>query len=350
MTPTVAVALLGLGIINDTHRRILGQLPNVRITAVWDPLPERSRTVAAEIGSHCHAYDDHRELLTQVPVDCAYIAVPPHRHSDHEILAARRGLPFLVEKPIVRHLGQARLIEAEICKSGVLHAVGYHNRYTPHARLARETLDGAVVGLTMGWTCWVNQVRGSQRPWHSWLFDDHQGGGQLHEHTTHVFDLARFFVGDVRRVFASRAQRLPHDIPGYNTADVNAVQLEFENGAIGQIVATHMTPTAYWWGINVLADRAIVEYNQRKLRVQVRERSEEYEPDAPLGGHYWEDAAFIEAVRTGNQSLIQSTYSDAIKTTAISIAALESAQRGEPVAIETVLQRSHEETAAYQVV
>lgn len=349
MPSTVAVALLGLGIINDTHRRILEQLPDVRIAAVWDPLPDRARQVAALIGPECRAYSDHRELLTTGAIDCAFIAIPPHRHSDHEILAARRGLPFLVEKPIVRHLGQARVIEDEIARSGVLHAVGYHNRYTPHAQLVRETLAGSTVGLAVGWTCWVNQVRGSQKPWHSWLFDDAEGGGQLHEHTTHVLDLARYFVGEVRRVFCTRARRLEHDVPGYDTADVNALQLEFENGAVGQVAATHMTPRGYWWGINVLADNAIAEYDERKARILVKERVQEYAPAQPHGTHYWQDAAFVEAVRTGDTSLVRSTYPDAIRTTALSIAALESAELGAPVEIETVLRRSHEEAAAYAV-
>jgi predicted dehydrogenase len=93
MAANVTVALLGLGAINGTHQRILAELPGVRIGAVWDPLPERARAVAAQVGEGCEAWADHRELLTRAPVDCAYIAIPPHRHSDHEVLAARRDCP-----------------------------------------------------------------------------------------------------------------------------------------------------------------------------------------------------------------------------------------------------------------
>jgi hypothetical protein len=66
--------------------------------------------------------------------------------------------------------------------------------------------------------------------------------------------------------------------------------------------------------------------------------------------HGWQDANFIEAVRTGNSRLIACDYSDAIKTTAISVAALESVARGgEPVEIAAQLARSHEETEPYRV-
>jgi myo-inositol 2-dehydrogenase/D-chiro-inositol 1-dehydrogenase len=351
MAGTISVALLGLGAINATHQQILSGLPGVRIGAVWDPLPERARAVAAEIGGGCQAWADYRELLTRGPVDCAFIAIPPHRHSDHEVLAARRGLPFLVEKPIVRQLGQARAIEAEIARSGVLHAVGYHYRSTPLVQRARAALAGATVGLALGWTCWAHQTRESQAPWHAWLFDDAQGGGQVHEHTTHVLDLARFLAGDVRRVTASGARRREHDIPGYNTADVTAIQLEFENGALGQVAATHMTPARYWWGLNVLADRAIVEWAPRRLRVLTGAAEPELaEIAAGAALHAWQDENFIAAVRTGDPGLIACDYADAIKTAAVSLAALESVARGgEPVEVGALLARSYDEAGPYRV-
>jgi predicted dehydrogenase len=329
---------MGLGIINETHRKNLLQIPDVRISAVWDFLPERARDVAAQIGSGCKTYKDYRDLIEHAGVDCIYIAVPPHRHEEHEILASRRGIPFLVEKPIVRHLSQARAIEREILRSGVLHAVGYHNRYAPHIDFTREALDGAVVGMALGFTFWKNVTERNQPRWHHWLFDDALGGGQLHEHTTHVFDLARYLVGEVRRVFCQRTQRVPHDeITNYATSDVNSVLLEFENGALGIVGAAHMTPRPYWWGLNVLTDRNIVEYNERQVRVLIEDRATEMTPSMPNGIHFFEDSTFIEAVRRNDRSLIRSTYSDAIRTTAVSLAAIESSKRGQPVEVSAIL-------------
>src|SRR4051812_39942620 len=119
MAAGLAVGLIGLGGMNDVHRRNLALMPDVRITAVSDPMRERAAAVAMEVGSGCQVYVDYREMIERAGVDCLFIAIPPHRHDDHEILAARRGLPFLVEKPIVRHLTQARAIEREIVRSGV---------------------------------------------------------------------------------------------------------------------------------------------------------------------------------------------------------------------------------------
>jgi predicted dehydrogenase len=324
MASTLRVAMIGLGNISAVHRGILARLPAVAITAVWDPLLEHAQRIASGLGPDCRAYADYHELLTQAEVDCAFIALPPHRHHDQEILCARRGLPFLVEKPVVRQLAQGLAIEAEVNRSQVLHAVGYHYRYTPHVELARTTLAGAVIGLAMGHTCWAHQTHESQAPWHAWLFDDALGGGQLHEHATHVVDLARYLVGDIERVTAHGRRRREHDIAGYNTSDVITVQFEFASGALGQLAVSHMTPTSYWWGLNLLADRAIVEFAPRSVRLVVAGESHLHEPAAPNGLHAWQDIAFIEAVRSGRRELIRSTYSDALRSSAVTIAALAS--------------------------
>ena len=47
-----------------------------------------------------------------------------------------------------------------------------------------------------------------------------------------------------------------------------------------------------------------------------------------------EDAAFVNAVATGDPSALRSTYADAAKTLAISLAANESAETGEPIRLD----------------
>lgn|GEM_PF-2795785 len=44
-----------------------------------------------------------------------------------------------------------------------------------------------------------------------------------------------------------------------------------------------------------------------------------------------EDIAFLEAVRTGNRSLIKSSYADALKSHEVAVAANISAATGKPV-------------------
>jgi myo-inositol 2-dehydrogenase/D-chiro-inositol 1-dehydrogenase len=45
------------------------------------------------------------------------------------------------------------------------------------------------------------------------------------------------------------------------------------------------------------------------------------------------DQAFIEAILTGNKSLVKTDYEDGLKTTAITLAANESARINKPVKV-----------------
>ncbi|MGC8631783.1 MAG: Gfo/Idh/MocA family protein, partial [Thermoprotei archaeon] len=47
-----------------------------------------------------------------------------------------------------------------------------------------------------------------------------------------------------------------------------------------------------------------------------------------------EDRAFIDAVKSGDRSIIKSNYADALKTAAVTIAALNSLETGQPVNVE----------------
>ena len=49
-----------------------------------------------------------------------------------------------------------------------------------------------------------------------------------------------------------------------------------------------------------------------------------------------EDAAFVQAVTSGNASLVRSPYADAIKTLAFSLAANQSFETGAPVRVATL--------------
>ena len=339
MPSEISVGVMGLGIMGTGHLDNLVKMPDVSVTALWDINPARASDFAGQVGEGCRAFEDYHDLIAHAGVDALFIAIPPHTHTDHEILAAQRGIPFLMEKPVHRSLVQALDIERQINDSGVLHAAGFHNRYLPQADAARSAIADATVGLVMGFAFWSQPSGHNLTSYHSWLFNRELGGGQIFEHTTHIFDLCRYFIGEIRSVYCRQATRLDHsNIPGYSSADVDAVVLEFENGAVGLVGDGHVTPTGYWWGLRVMTDKGIFEYDQDMLRIIRNERIDEYRPDFPDGKHMPQDAAFIEAVQTGDRTLIRSTYRNGVENMAVSIAALESADCGQPVEVAAVLE------------
>lgn len=195
--------------------------------------------------------------------------------------------------------------------------------------------------MVLAHTFWKKGQGALPIPHHVWLFQKERLGGQLHKHTTHLLDLARYLVGEVKRVYAIGSVVASHDeIEGYATTDVDGVHLEFEHGAIGLIGAMHITPRAYWWGLHILADTVILEVDRSGVKSMREETVEEYRPIPPGNNqHFYEDTVFIEAVRRGDRSLIRSGYSDALRSAAISLAANESMETGRVIDIDLFLSR-----------
>jgi predicted dehydrogenase len=157
-------------------------------------------------------------------------------------------------------------------------------------------------------------------------------GGQIVEQTTHIFDLARYLVGDIVRVSAATALRVLQDVPDLNVPDVGVVNVWFANGAVGCIANTCMLRMGYTTGVHVITPDLIVEVSGSGVKFIEPNRTEEIRHQR--NGHFYESVVFVEAVKTKNQSLIRSDYADAVKTLAATLAALESAEKNsEPIEV-----------------
>ena len=153
-----------------------------------------------------------------------------------------------------------------------------------------------------------------------------QSGGQHVEQTTHIFDLARFLLGDAKTVHGVATRGSMTDVPQYDVDDLSMVNIEFESGAIANIVSC--CAMEGW-------NRVQLEVFCRGLVVTVggpntinRKGEEE---SLPEDGGQDRDRVFIDAVKTGDSSKILSPYSDALKTLRIMMAASTSFETGKAV-------------------
>ena len=115
-------------------------------------------------------------------------------------------------------------------------------------------------------------------------------------------------------------------VPGLTQlpSTVHAVVFEFENGALGSLTTMWAYDPSDWSNANVI-DILYGEclLNWTGSRVVVTKNRETTERTAPGPGI---DEVFVDAVRKGDGSLIRSPYSDAVKSLAVSLAAVESGQ------------------------
>ena len=226
-----------------------------------------------------------------------------------------------MEKPVARDLDYARRVVEAIQKAGVICSVGYHFRYYGASERAKERLQGLPVLMVKG--AWDGGMPTGTLWWRTYA----HSGGQLVEQTTHIFDLARYLVGEIVEVFtySHHNPALLHH-PDGDIAVADVVCLKFENGAVGVITDTNGLHAPGEVGLKVYTPERVVEVSWgRMVETEVNRKEEYHSRDNP---YLRESEAFLTAIRTGDRSLIRSDYSDGVRTLVVTLAADESGHTG----------------------
>lgn len=316
----VKLGFIGTGGMAGAHMRNLkDNFEDVEFTAMCDISEDRAKQRAQEFGGN--AYTDFRVMYDKEELNAVYICTPPFAHGEQERIACERGIAMFIEKPIHSELEPAVVINDYIEQTGVITSVGYHWRYGGNAQNAKAMLDAEpqILGA-LGY--WIGGLPGT--PW--WRVRA-QSGGQHVEQTTHIFDLARFLIGsDGKTVHGVAASGSMTNIPNYDVDDISMVNIEFQNGTVANIVSS-CAMEGY--------GRVQLEVFCRGLVVTVGgannfNRKGETEPLSGEGGQD-RDRVFIDAVKSGDGSKILSSYSDALQTLRIMLAASTSFRTGKAV-------------------
>jgi len=318
---SVRVGFIGTGGIANAHLKGLSQISEVELTGLCDVDQARADQAVRTYGGK--AYTDYQQMLDAEKPDAVYICVPPHAHVGQEEELVARGIPFFVEKPIANTLEKAQAIAEAVERANLITSVGYHWRYMDYTRLARERLEGKTIGMALGY--WMGGMPGV-----FWWRRKELSGGQMVEQTTHIVDLARYLCGDIVEVYAAMNTRALSDVENFTATDVGTMTVRFANGAVGTISNTCLLKGfGYTVGLHVVTPEVIVEVDGGQFRAIQAGREE-----IVRGGnnaYLEEDQAFLRAVQTGDDSAIRSPYRDAVKTLAVTLAANQSAETGEPI-------------------
>jgi predicted dehydrogenase len=231
----VRLAILGAG--GVAQAKYLPAL--ARLRSIWEPvelvglstLDDSQRDKLAGVCA-VPVYRDSDELLrTHVP-DAVLVTSSDDAHLELTLAALEAGAHVLVEKPIARSLREA----AEMCRvaeaRGRVLLTTCNKRYSPPYAQARRLLaDGSLARPSLYSAKFV-------------LGYDYVD--LLESGTVHVFDLARFFMGDVRRISAVAPPAVRPGRTGRGPENV-VVTCEFVSGAVGSIVSSATALSLHSW-------------------------------------------------------------------------------------------------------
>ena len=317
----VRIGFVGTGGIAQMHMKNLQRIEGAQVVAMYDIAADRAAAAAAMFPG-CKVYSSAQELIEKGNLQALWVCLPPFAHEQQEIQAAKAGINLFVEKPIAITVEKAVEINEAIKAGGVITAVGYNWRWLDITARAKEILKGTPIAMAHGY--WWGGMPGV-----SWWRRKDQSGGQAVEQTTHIFDLARYLLGEVRQVFALGYQGLMRDIENYSVEDASTVLLEFTSGTIANISSTDLLPAgAGKIGMDFVGRDIRLEHSHRSLTVYRAGERTIY--DAQNDPYFVEAKAFIEAVASKDASKLLSTYDDALRTHMVTMATNRSLATGRP--------------------
>lgn len=325
------IALIGCGGRSGAHQKSFLQMDNVEIVAVADPIEERRNATAAKFGC-TRIYKNHTELLDNESADtfdAAVVAVEPTAHDNIELRLIDMGIPFLVEKPVEMDISKAEEISRRIKEKGLITAVGFQDRYLDlmdmiKAELPKHKAGGLVYGAWVG---------GIPKVW--WWQKKSTCGGQLYEQNIHLVDGLRWLYGEPLSVYATASRGMI--TPGvdasaeYDTDDHSTVVYRFNNNVTATLVSgCYSKAVRPRCGLYITLDDMVLDY---RLRNNLIITTAECEANYPrrVDQTLLLDKAFVNAVLTGDRSLIRSDYEDALKTHKMALAANESMESGQVI-------------------
>jgi myo-inositol 2-dehydrogenase / D-chiro-inositol 1-dehydrogenase len=318
------IGFIGTGWFTNKHANILGEMDGVDVKAFCGTSLEKAETEARK-WSNAKGYSNIEEMLDKQSLDAVYICVPPMAHGGIEQALLDRKIPFFVEKPLGINDVPFE-IARKIDEQGLVTSVGYHWRYMDISKKALGMLQERQVGMALGY--WMGGM-----PMVPWWRDVKSSGGQFIEQTTHIVDLLRFLCGEVKEVYAAYSSRMMAEkVEGTSVSDVGTVILKLHNGVVANISNTCILPESNKAGLEVYTNEGVIEISSNQLRDIRGQEISEYRNQ--LDPYKVENELFLNAVKTGDSSQILSTYSDAVKTHRITIAAAQSAKTGAPVILE----------------
>lgn len=321
MADVMKVGFIGCGGNARGHMRSVSTLENAKIVATCDLVEDLANSSAEEFGAK--PYTDHEAMMDTEKPDAVYISIPVHTHGAPEMAAIERGIPFLVEKPVAREMETTEKVEEAVAKAGLITAVGYQLRYYGSVEAAKEVMKGRPINLVLARYISGTGRGGSDK----WTRQFAKSGGQILEQATHTIDMMRYLVGDVKEVYCQASSVMLDDIDCPDTTMMTCV---FENGAIGSLGCSWAHDPRDWAHANLIDiafDQCLLLWGGGKA--VLREANEARDLEA--GPNQNIDAVFVTAVQNNDPSAIRSPYADAVKSLAISLAALESAETGKPV-------------------
>ncbi len=237
---TLRLGILGLGNMGSSHAKKLmaGECEEITLTAVCDTKADRREWAKENLGESVAIFDDCETMLDSGLIDALMVAVPHYDHPKYAIMAMKKGIHTLIEKPAGVYTKQVLEMNKVADECGVVFAIMMNQRTNCIYRKMREIVKSGELGeiRRTNWliTSWYrSQTYYDSGDWRAtW---SGEGGGVLLNQCPHNLDLWQWICGMPEKVSAKLHFGKWHDI---EVEDDVTCYVEYPNGATGTFITS----------------------------------------------------------------------------------------------------------------
>jgi myo-inositol 2-dehydrogenase/D-chiro-inositol 1-dehydrogenase len=242
----VRLGIVGLGRMGFRHAQNAVAAKRIKLIAVADVDAAHASQAAVQLGAAVYQGHEVETMLRTEHLDGLIIATPAGTHAQLIELAAAHGVGVFCEKPLADD-GPAAVRALKVAdEAGITVQVGFQMRFDRDFAAVADLIEAGSLGT-------LYQMRASLRdaapPSREYLASS---GGYFWDGAIHLFDLARWFMGDVTELTAFGAALSDPMFSELGDVDNTMVVLRFTSGALGFIETSRVAGYGFESGIEVL--------------------------------------------------------------------------------------------------
>ena len=215
----VAVGLVGLGMVCDSHLKAYSAHPDAKVMAVCDLDAARLKEIATKYGIP-RTYTSYEQMLQDPEINTVDISTPTILHSPMALAAAMAGKNILCEKPFCLKLTEGQQVCEAARSNGVKLMVGESYIFMTSLKHARTLIEADEIGkpqqIRQRFGSWVERPgvletnRSVTDDHRGWRMDSKKAGGAgfpwMFDHCVHFFATAEYLMGSrIKEVYALKS-------------------------------------------------------------------------------------------------------------------------------------------------
>jgi len=144
---TIAVGVIGAGVMGAEHARIIGhEISGARLAGVSDADASRAQKAVAGVKG-AKIFTAAEDLIADASIDAVLVASPDETHHPYVLASISAGKPVLCEKPLATTTEKClEIVEAEKRAGKQLVMVGFMRRFDPGYVEMKAAIDSGNIG------------------------------------------------------------------------------------------------------------------------------------------------------------------------------------------------------------